>query len=166
MEQKNSLSDTNNIVNILYKLAVKYPELSIIISAMLLLLLPLAVVSQIAEGRVLVYFAMFFIFSVVAIAILYMAKGFVSAITHSPVLRTVSSWCVGLTVLSITVSLGISVSALLLSQIFPKLEGGLFSKMSQFAVSVLVEKDTSTLTPELSDTVIPNDSKRKDENKN
>lgn len=139
--QQNLTQNANHIINALFKLAIKYPELSIIISVMLLLLLPLAIVSQVAGGRGFVLFAMFFIFAVVAAVILYLAKAFISAISHSPILKTVSSWCVGLTVLSITLSLGVSASALILNLTFSKDENGLFPELSQFAVSILVKKD-------------------------
>lgn len=143
-ESNNSKSTNSIIVSVLFRLAIKYPELAIIISVMLLLLLPLTVISQATDGGGFTYFSMFFLYSVVAMGVVYTAKGFIAAIALSPVLKVVSSWCVGFAVLSITVSLGVSVSALLLSQIFPKLQNGLLSEVSRFAVSFLVRREDPT----------------------
>jgi hypothetical protein len=141
MAENNKSRDPNKIVSVLFRLAVKYPELAIITSVMLLLLLPITILSQIYYGYGLILFLMYFLFSVVAMVILYATKGFISAIAHSPSLKTVSSWCVVFTVLSITISLGISVSMLLLSLVFPKFENKFISDVSELALTTLVKRD-------------------------
>lgn len=135
----------NHLIDTLFKLATRYPELSIIISVMLLLLLPLAVVSQATDGRGFVFFTLFFLFSLVVAVLLYLVKGFVAAVAHSPTLKVVSSWVVGLTVMCITLSLGISVSALMVSHLFTNNGGNkLVTALSGLATSVFVISDDSS----------------------